>query len=102
LKLLAVRAAVIVSDIVKGLVKCGSVSYWAVSLSLIPLIIATSAVIAWWLVRKHAAKAAAHHELPEGEVSSSCQGLADTAQHSKPAYIERQQQKSRTSHASRW
>ena len=62
------RAAVILSDMVKGRVKCGSVSYWAISLSLVPLIIATSAVIAWWLVRKHETKAAAHHELPEGEV----------------------------------
>jgi hypothetical protein len=61
-------AAVIVSDTVKGRVKCGSVGYWAISLSLVPLIVAASAVIARWLVRKQAAKVAAHHELQEGEV----------------------------------
>ena len=64
----AACAAVIVSDTVKGSVKCGSVGYWAISLSLVPLIVAASAIIACWLVRKHAAKVVAHHQLQEGEV----------------------------------
>ena len=66
----AACAAVITIDTVKGRVRCGSAGYWAISLSLVPLIVATSAAIAWWLVRKHAAKVAAHHELPEGEVGT--------------------------------
>jgi hypothetical protein len=74
-----VCAAVIISDIVKRRVKCGSVSYWAISLSLVPFIIAASAVIAWWLVRKNATKVAAHHELQEGEVSGAMMHLLQDA-----------------------
>lgn len=64
-------AAVIASDTAKEYVPCGGPAYWAIALSLIPLTAAVSAAAAVWLTRKYTLKAAAHRELPKGEVTDA-------------------------------
>ena len=61
-------AAVIVSDSLKGRVRCGSAAYWAITLSLVPLTGAVSLVSAWVLVRNYSYKTRGGHDLPIGEV----------------------------------
>ena len=64
-------AAVIAADSLKARLRCGSPAYWAVSLSLVPLTLLTSAITAVVLVKKHNAKKAAGQIMPAGEVSST-------------------------------
>ena len=61
-------AAVIVSDSLKGRVRCGGIAYWAITLSLVPLTGAVSLASAWVLVRNYDYKTRGGHDLPVGEV----------------------------------
>lgn len=67
--LLCGGAAVIAADSLKARFPCGSPAYWAISLSLVPLTLLTSAITAVVLVEKHNAKNAAGQIMPAGEVS---------------------------------
>lgn len=67
--LLCGGAAVIAADSIKARLRCGSPAYWAISLSLVPLTLLTSAITAVVLVKKHNAKNAAGQIMPAGEVS---------------------------------
>ena len=58
----------IVSDSLKGRVRCGGAAYWAITLGLVPLTGAVSLVIAWVLVRNYGYKTRGGHDLPVGEV----------------------------------
>ena len=58
----------IVSDSLKARVRCGSVTYWAIALSLVPLTGAVSLASALVLVRNYNFKTRGGHDLPVGEV----------------------------------
>lgn len=74
--MLLLTAAVIASDASKEYVRCGSVAYWAIALSLVPITGAVSAVAARWLTRKYNTKVAAGRSLRKGEVRRACRPVA--------------------------
>lgn len=61
-------AGVLASDLSKDRLRCGSLAYWAMILSVIPFVLLISAAVRLHLVRNYRAKLAANYDWVDGDV----------------------------------